>query len=107
MSERRVSAEDLAIVERLRAGDEATFMGLLEKLSPSMRRVARMYVATDTLADECVQDAWIGVLRGLDGFRGRAALRTWIFRILVNVAKTRGLRERRSIPFSSLARDDL
>ena len=103
----RAPAGDLAIVERLRAGDEATFLELVDKLGPSMRRVARMYVATDAVADECVQEAWLGVLQGLDGFQGRAALRTWIFRILVNIAKTRGQRESRSIPFSSLLGDDL
>jgi RNA polymerase sigma-70 factor (ECF subfamily) len=103
----RASAGDLAIVERLRAGDDATFLQLVEKLDPSMRRVARMYVSTDAVAEECVQDAWLGVLQGLDGFEGRAALRTWIFRILVNIAKTRGQREGRSTPFSSLLGDDL
>jgi RNA polymerase sigma-70 factor, ECF subfamily len=103
----RASADELAVVERLRAGDEETFLQLVEKLGPSMRRVARMYVATEAVADECVQDAWLGVLQGLDGFEGRAALRTWIFRILVNIAKTRGQREGRSTPFSSLLGDDL
>jgi RNA polymerase sigma-70 factor, ECF subfamily len=107
MSELHASAADHATLERLRAGDEATFMDLVEKLGPSMRRVARMYVWTDAIADECVQDAWIGVLQGLEGFQGRASLRTWVFRILVNIAKTRGQRESRSVPFSSLAGDDL
>lgn len=72
-----------------------------------MRRVARMYVSSDAVADEVVQDAWIGVLKGLDGFEGRSSLRTWIFRILVNIAKTRGVRESRSVPFAALAGDDL
>jgi RNA polymerase sigma-70 factor (ECF subfamily) len=103
----RASGEDLATVDRLRAGDEETFLQLVQKHGPSMRRVARMYVAADATADECVQDAWLGVLQGLDGFQGRAALRTWIFRILVNIAKTRGQRESRSVPFSSLFGDDL
>ena len=62
-------------------------------LTPSMRRVARMFVSTDAVADEVVQDAWVGVLRGIDAFEGRSSLRTWIFRILVNTAKTRGQRE--------------
>ncbi|HTG46802.1 MAG TPA: RNA polymerase sigma factor, partial [Actinomycetota bacterium] len=90
-----------------RAGDEDAFMRLVTALSPSMRRVARMYVATDAVADDVVQDAWLGVLRGLDGFEGRSSLRTWIFRIVVNIAKTRGQREGRSVPFASLAGDDL
>jgi RNA polymerase sigma-70 factor, ECF subfamily len=80
---------------------------LVDELGPSMRRVARMYVSTDAVADDVVQEAWLGVVRGLDGFEGRSSLRTWIFRILVNTAKTRGQREGRSVPFSSLAGDDL
>src|SRR4029077_16823270 len=94
--------DDLALVERLRAGDETAFMVLVDELGPSMHRVARMYVSSDTVAAEVVQDAWVGILKGLDGFEGRSSLRTWIFRILVNTAKTRGQREARSIPFSSV-----
>ncbi|HEX9257139.1 MAG TPA: sigma factor, partial [Actinomycetota bacterium] len=107
MSDPRKPPDDLALVERLRAGDEAAFMMLVDELGPSMRRVARMYVSSDTVADEVVQDAWLGVLKGLEGFEGRSSLRTWVFRILVNTAKTRGQRESRSVPFSSLAGDDL
>jgi RNA polymerase sigma-70 factor, ECF subfamily len=101
------SPDDLTLVARLRAGDEDAFMRLVDELGPSMRRVARMYVSTDAAADDVVQDAWLGVLRGLDRFEGRASLRTWIFRILVNIAKTRGQREGRSVPLASLAGDDL
>jgi RNA polymerase sigma-70 factor (ECF subfamily) len=101
------SEHDLALVERIRAGDEAAFMMLVELLQPSMLRVAAMYVSSRAVAEEVVQDAWLGVLRGLDRFEGRSSLRTWIFRILTNTAKTRGLREGRSVPFSSLAGDDL
>jgi RNA polymerase sigma-70 factor (ECF subfamily) len=82
-------------------------MELVDRLTPSMRRVARMFVSSDAVAEECVQEAWLGVLQGLDGFEGRASLRTWIFRILVNIAKTRGQRESRSVPFATLAGDDL
>jgi RNA polymerase sigma-70 factor (ECF subfamily) len=103
----RASAADLALVERLRARDEVAFMELVDRLTPSMRRVARMFVSSDAVADECVQEAWLGVLQGIDGYEGRASLRTWIFRILVNVAKTRGQRESRSVPFATLAGDDL
>jgi RNA polymerase sigma-70 factor (ECF subfamily) len=99
----RASPDDLEIVERLRAGDEAAFMDLVERLQPSMLRIARMYVATQAVAEECVQDAWLGVLQGIDRFEGRSSLRTWIFRIMVNIAKTRGQREGRSMPFASLA----
>jgi RNA polymerase sigma-70 factor (ECF subfamily) len=101
------SVADLALLERLRARDEAAFMELVERLMPSMRRVARMFVSTDGVADEVVQEAWVGVLRGIDAFEGRSSLRTWIFRILVNTAKTRGQRESRSVPFATLAGDDL
>ena len=107
MSRTRMHADDLALVELLRAGDETAFMMLIDELGPSMHRVARMFVSSDAVADEVVQDAWIGVLRGLDRFEGRSSLRTWIFRILVNTAKTRGARESRSVPFASLAGDDL
>ena len=82
-------------------------MELVERLTPSMRRVARMFVSTDAVADEVVQEAWVGVLQGIDAFEGRSSLRTWIFRILVNIAKTRGQREGRSVPFATLAGDDL
>lgn len=98
----RASAEDLRLVERLRMGDEDAFMALVERYQPSMLRIARMYVASRAVAEEVVQEAWLGVLRGLDGFEGRSSLRTWVFRILVNTAKTRGKREARSVPFSSL-----
>ncbi len=99
--------DDLALVARLRAGDESAFMALVEHLQPSMLRVARMYVSTAAVAEEVVQETWLGVLRGLDRFQGRSSLRTWIFRILTNIAKTRGQREGRSLPFASLAGDDL
>jgi RNA polymerase sigma-70 factor (ECF subfamily) len=100
-------SEDLSLVQRLRAGDEAAFMDLVDQLQPAMLRVARMYVSTTAVAEEVVQDAWLGVLRGLESFEGRSSLRTWIFRILTNIAKTRGQREGRSLPFASLAGDDL
>ena len=101
------SSEDLSLLERLRAGDETAFMELVDQLQPAMLRVARMYVSTTAVAEEVVQDAWVGVLRGLPSFEGRSSLRTWIFRILTNIAKTRGQREGRSLPFASLAGDDL
>jgi RNA polymerase sigma-70 factor (ECF subfamily) len=101
------SDADLALVARLRVGDETAYMSLVEALGPAMRRVARMYVRTDAVADEVVQEAWLGVLRGLHRFEGRSSLRTWIFRICVNIAKQRGEREGRSVPFASLAGDDL
>jgi RNA polymerase sigma-70 factor (ECF subfamily) len=101
------SPADLALVERLRAGDEAAFMTLVREHQAPMLRIARMYVSTLAVAEEVVGDAWLGILRGLDRFEGRSSLRTWMYRILVNIAKTRGAREGRSVPFASLAGDDL
>ena len=96
------SSEDRVLVEALRAGDERAFMMLVERYGPAMLRLAMMYVSTRAVAEDVVQEAWLGVLKGLDGFQGRSSLRTWIFRILVNTAKTRGQRESRTVPFSSL-----
>src|SRR6195256_1990256 len=96
--------QDRELVAALKRGDEAAFMGLVEELGPALLRVARMYVPSTAVAEEVVQDTWIGVLKGIDRFEGRSSLRTWIFRILANIAKTRGARERRSLPFSSAAR---
>jgi RNA polymerase sigma-70 factor (ECF subfamily) len=97
-------ADDHALVERLRAGDEEAFMDLVARWSPSMLRVARMYVPTQAIAEDVVQETWLGVLTGIDRFEGRSSLRTWVFSILVNRARTRGERERRTVPFAALAR---
>jgi len=101
------SAEDLALVERLKAGDETAFAMLVRQHQAQMLRVARMYVSSQAVAEDVVADAWLGILQGLDRFEGRSSLRTWMYRILTNIAKTRGQREGRSVPFSSLAGDDL
>ena len=101
------SSEDLALVERLRAGDETAFAILIHQHQTQMLRVARMYVSSQAVAEEVVQEAWIGILQGLERFEGRSSLRTWMYRILTNIAKTRGQREGRSTPFSSIAGDDL
>ena len=77
-------------------------MMLVEQHQAAMLRVARMYVSSRAAAEEAVQEAWLGILKGLDRFEGRSSLRTWMFRIVANVAKTRGQRDGRSIPFSSL-----
>jgi RNA polymerase sigma-70 factor (ECF subfamily) len=99
-------ADDHALVERLRAGDEEAFMDLVARWSPSMLRVARMYVPTQAVAEDVVQETWLGVLNGIDRFEGRSSLRTWVFSILVNRARTRGEGERRTVPFASLARQE-
>lgn len=102
---RRSSRErdEAALVAALRAGDERAFMALVDAYTPGMRRLALTFVRTPAVADEVVQDTWLGVLRGLDRFQGRASLKTWIFTIVANIARTRAVREARSVPFSSFA----
>ena len=97
---------DDAIVAGVRSGDEAAFAQLLDDWSRSMLLLARTFVSTEASAEEVVQDTWLAVIRGIDRFEGRSSLRTWVYRILVNTAKKRGVRERRTVPWSSLADDD-
>jgi RNA polymerase sigma-70 factor (ECF subfamily) len=94
------------LVAALRAGDEAMFTRMLDAWSSSMLRLARSFVSTHASAEEVVQDTWLAVLKGLHGFEGRAAFRTWVYRILVSTAKKRGVREQRSLPWSSIAAGD-
>jgi RNA polymerase sigma-70 factor (ECF subfamily) len=83
---------------RLRSGDERAFVTLVERYHEPMLRLAVSFVPSRAVAEEVVQDTWLAVLRGLDGFEGRSSLRTWVFRILVNRARTTGTREQRSVP---------
>jgi RNA polymerase sigma-70 factor (ECF subfamily) len=99
-------AAEQAMLARLKAHDDQAFDELVRAWSPIMMRVARGFVSTDASAQEVVQEAWLGVIRGLGAFEGRSSVRTWVFRILTNVAKTRGVKEHRITPVSSLARDD-
>jgi RNA polymerase sigma-70 factor, ECF subfamily len=94
--------DDLRLVEALRRGDEAAFMRLVDCYHGAMLRLAQVYVPERAVAEEVVQETWLAVLQSLARFEGRAALKTWIFRIVVNMAKTRAQREGRSVPFSSL-----
>jgi RNA polymerase sigma-70 factor, ECF subfamily len=94
---------ELELVEALRRGDERAFMTLVDHHGPSMFRLARVYVRDRAVAEEVVQEAWLGVLRGIDRFEGRSSLRTWLLRIVANLARTRAVREARSVPFSALA----
>jgi len=95
------------LLERLRRGDEAAFASLVDRYHVALIRLARAYVSDHSIAEEVVQETWIGVLEGLDRFEGRSSLKTWIFRILTNKAKTRGVRESRHVSFSPLeAADD-
>ena len=98
--------EDRQLVAALRAGDEAAFKQLIDRYHGSLVRVAQAYVPTRALAEDVAQETWLAVLEGLDRFEGRSSLKTWLFRILTNRAKTRGMRERRSLPFSAFDSDD-
>jgi RNA polymerase sigma-70 factor, ECF subfamily len=94
--------DDAQLVAELRRGNEMAFEMLVERYHMSLIRVARHYVSSHALAEEVAQETWLGVLQGLQRFEGRSSLRTWIFHILTNRAKTRGQREGRSVPFSVL-----
>jgi RNA polymerase sigma-70 factor, ECF subfamily len=101
----RANSDEFALLARLRAGDQDAFAWLVSKYYGSLLRFAMTFVSERSAAEEVVQDTWLGVIRGLDTFEGRSSLKTWIFRILANRAKTRGQREARSTPFSSLPGD--
>jgi RNA polymerase sigma-70 factor (ECF subfamily) len=101
-----LSDDETVLLAALRKGDEQAFGSLIDRYHSSMVRVARTYVATREAAEDVVQETWLGVVTGLDGFEERSSLKTWIFRILVNRAKTRGERESRIRPFSSLEPED-
>jgi RNA polymerase sigma-70 factor, ECF subfamily len=95
-------AEERALVEALRHGDEVAFTTLLDRYQSSLVRLAMMYVPNRQAAEDAVQDTWMGVVQGIDRFEGRSSLRTWLFRILLNRAKAKGVAERRQVPASSL-----
>jgi RNA polymerase sigma-70 factor, ECF subfamily len=88
---------DAELLGRLRAGDERAFVTLVRRHHAAMLRLAACYVPSVAVAEEVVQDTWLGMLRGMAGFEGRSSFRTWLFRILVNRARTAGARERRSV----------
>jgi RNA polymerase sigma-70 factor (ECF subfamily) len=98
--------DDRALLARLRTGEEAAFEALVSRYDRSLRQLARTFVRTPSAADDVAQETWLAVIRGLDSFEGRSSLRTWIFRILVNRARTRGARDARSVPFSALEAGD-
>src|SRR6202043_1604470 len=91
---------DTELVERLRNGDEATFAGLIDAYSAPLLRLAVTFVQSPAVAEEVVQETWMAVVTGIGRFEGRSSVKTWLFKILTNKAKTRALRERRTIPFS-------
>ena len=95
------AGDETALVARLRAGDEAAYAALVDQHTPSMLRVARGYVRTREIAEDVVQETWLAVVKGIGGFEGRASLRTWIFTVLINIAKARGIREHREVEVQS------
>jgi RNA polymerase sigma-70 factor, ECF subfamily len=92
---------DAETVLALRSGDEASFLALVQRYQRPLLRLAQTFVPSQAVAEEVVQDTWLAVIKGIDAFKGRSSLRTWIFRILTYQAKSRGERERRSIPMSA------
>ncbi|MCV7192786.1 RNA polymerase sigma factor [Mycolicibacterium brumae] len=97
MAETPVSDDEGILVAALLAGDQDAFACLVDRHTPAMLRVARGYVPSKEHAEDVVQETWIALLRGLDRFEGRSSLRTWLFTVLVNIAKARGLKERRRL----------
>jgi len=97
---------DAVIVARLRQRDEAMFAALIDAWSPGMLRAARTFVADEHAAQDVVQETWLGVLRGIAAFEGRSSVRTWVYRILLNRARTRGVRDARTVPAGTLAPED-
>jgi RNA polymerase sigma-70 factor (ECF subfamily) len=102
----RTVPPDRELIEAIKRGDEEAFAAMVDAYSPGLLRLARMYVKDKAVAEEVVQETWLAVLRGINRFEGRSSLKTWIYRILMNTAKTRGQRESRSVPFSAATRDD-
>jgi RNA polymerase sigma-70 factor, ECF subfamily len=96
------SSNEAVLLTALRCGDEDAFSALVDAYGAAMHRVALTFVRSRAVADEVVQEAWLGALRGLDRFEGRSALRTWLLRIVANIARTHAVREARAVPFSSL-----
>jgi RNA polymerase sigma-70 factor (ECF subfamily) len=92
--------EDGSVIDALRRGDETAFARLVDHYHASLRRVARLYVSNRAVADEIVQDTWLSVIQGIWAFEGRSSLKTWILRILINRAKTRAVREGRTVPIA-------
>jgi RNA polymerase sigma-70 factor (ECF subfamily) len=101
MTEQPFPSDDV-LVARLRERDEAAFAQMLDAWSTAMRRLARSFVSTDDSAAEVVQETWLAVIEGIDRFEGRSSLKTWVYRILTNTAKRRGIREHKVVPMSSV-----
>ncbi len=101
-----IAAEEMRLVEALRKGEERAFLELVNRHHAPLLRLAMLYVPSRAVAEEVVQETWLGVLQGINRFEGRSSVKTWIYRILINRAQTRGQREARSIPFSAMSRPE-
>ena len=99
----KTAEDDAALVAALKDGDESAFAALLDLHTPAMLRVARGYVPSREIAEEVVQETWIALLKGIGSFEGRSSLRTWLFTVLINIAKRRGMRERRDVDMAVMA----
>lgn len=99
----RSAPDERDLIAALQARDEVVFARLVDQQTPPLLRVARGYVASREIAEEVVQDTWLALLRGIDGFEGRSSLRTWLFTVMINIAKTRGSRERRDSDIAVMA----
>jgi RNA polymerase sigma-70 factor (ECF subfamily) len=97
------TVDETTLIAALRTGDEAAFARLVDQHTPSMLRVARGYVPSHEIAEEVVQETWIALLKGVEKFEGRSSLRTWLFTVMINIAKARGIRERRDVDVAMLA----
>ncbi|AQA04389.1 RNA polymerase subunit sigma-24 [Mycobacterium sp. MS1601] len=102
----RTDGNEVGLVAALRAGDESAFCELVDRHTAAMLRIARGYVSSREMAEEVVQETWIALLKGIGSFEGRSSLRTWLFTILINIAKNRGVRERRHSDLEVLAFTD-
>jgi RNA polymerase sigma-70 factor, ECF subfamily len=102
-----VLQNDVALVAAVLSGDQRAVSALVHGLHPAMLRVAQGYVSSWAVAEEVVQDAWLGVFSELRRFEGRSSLRAWVFGILANCARARGVRDARSVPLSSLSANEL
>jgi RNA polymerase sigma-70 factor, ECF subfamily len=94
--------DEVELVDRLRAGDETAFVSLVDRYHPQLVRLASSFVPNRAVAEEVAQDTWLAVVKGIDRFEGRSSFKTWLFRILVNRARTTGVKERREVPSASV-----
>jgi RNA polymerase sigma-70 factor (ECF subfamily) len=99
-------ADDTTLLAALRARDEDAFAWLVARYHGPLLRLAQQYVPSRAVAEDVVQDTFVAVIKGIDAFEGRSSLKTWIYRILLNIARTRGAREQRTVPFASVAASD-